>query len=127
MSTYKLLRIILVCTHGIQEDPVFTITRDLGTLVSGIWALALPAVHSPAVPAKWTRVPAQLKANKMAFKLRCELHGHEQDVRGCSSTPDGTIITCSRDTTVRLFSTVIDPCFRYKVDNLIQRFCQVNN
>jgi hypothetical protein len=42
----------------------------------------------------------------MAFKLRVELLGHEQDVRGCCTTPDGTIATCSRDKTVRLFSMV---------------------
>jgi len=38
------------------------------------------------------------------FRLRCELAGHEQDVRGVAGCEDGRVVSCSRDTTVRTWT-----------------------
>eukprot|EP00283_Hemiselmis_rufescens_P012259 CAMPEP_0173439432 /NCGR_PEP_ID=MMETSP1357-20121228/20951_1 /TAXON_ID=77926 /ORGANISM="Hemiselmis rufescens, Strain PCC563" /LENGTH=381 /DNA_ID=CAMNT_0014404803 /DNA_START=181 /DNA_END=1322 /DNA_ORIENTATION=- len=38
------------------------------------------------------------------FRLRCELVGHEQDVRGVAGCEDGRLVSCSRDTTVRTWT-----------------------
>ena len=40
------------------------------------------------------------------WKLRCELVGHEQDIRSICTTTDGSIVTCSRDKSVRKWSKV---------------------
>ena len=37
------------------------------------------------------------------FTLSATLAGHEQDVRAVSCTPDGAVLTASRDSTVRVW------------------------
>ena len=40
------------------------------------------------------------------WKLRCELHGHEQDVRAICAFSDSTLATCSRDKSIRVWEPV---------------------
>ncbi|CAN8269055.1 unnamed protein product [Cochlearia groenlandica] len=46
------------------------------------------------------------------YKLRCELHGHEDDVRGICVCADENIATSSRDRTIRVWS--LDPSDKRK-------------
>eukprot|EP00290_Baffinella_frigidus_P008213 CAMPEP_0180122658 /NCGR_PEP_ID=MMETSP0986-20121125/3691_1 /TAXON_ID=697907 /ORGANISM="non described non described, Strain CCMP2293" /LENGTH=774 /DNA_ID=CAMNT_0022061857 /DNA_START=102 /DNA_END=2422 /DNA_ORIENTATION=+ len=40
------------------------------------------------------------------WKLRCELHGHEQDVRAICAFSDSTLATCSRDKSIRVWEPI---------------------
>lgn len=42
------------------------------------------------------------------YKLRCNLFGHSKDVRAVSVTPDGHVLTASRDSTARLWGPMPD-------------------
>ena len=43
--------------------------------------------------------------DKMAYKVRCQIFGHEKDVRGICNAPfpDGAFISGSRDITTRVW------------------------
>ncbi|KAK4310022.1 hypothetical protein Pmani_018377 [Petrolisthes manimaculis] len=42
------------------------------------------------------------------YRLRCELAGHSKDVRAVTTTPEGYIVTASRDTTAKLWLPLPD-------------------
>jgi hypothetical protein len=45
-------------------------------------------------------------ADLQKFVLRAELQGHEADVRGVCGADNGVILSCSRDTSVRMWIPV---------------------